>query len=213
MKKCVICHVEQDIIEYTKSSSNKDGLVNRCKTCTKTYNAKYRLENKDTLKQKRLDNIENIRERDRISHQKCRLANPELHKLCLKKSYEKHKDKRLLEKQIYYIENQEEILQKKRVYGATEQSKSLQRAVKSRRRLLHKNATPSWADLNAIKEFYKNCPIGYHVDHIIPIKNKKVCGLHVLNNLQYLPASENLSKNNKFDGTLENNSWRFQYDR
>lgn len=55
---------------------------------------------------------------------------------------------------------------------------------------------PSWADTQAITDFYKNCPEGYHVDHIIPLKGKYVCGLHVLYNLQYLPAAENLTKSN-----------------
>jgi len=59
------------------------------------------------------------------------------------------------------------------------------------------NATPKWADLEKIKEIYKNCPVGYHVDHIIPLTNDLVCGLHVPDNLQYLPASENLKKGNK----------------
>lgn len=63
-----------------------------------------------------------------------------------------------------------------------------------------KQATPPWADLGAIREFYRNRPEGYHVDHIVPINGKNVCGLHVIGNLQYLPASENLSKGNRFDG-------------
>ena len=61
--------------------------------------------------------------------------------------------------------------------------------------------TPPWADLEAIKEFYRNRPPDHHVDHIIPLRGKIVSGLHVMENLQYLPASINCSKSNKY--TLE----------
>ena len=57
---------------------------------------------------------------------------------------------------------------------------------------------PNWANVNAIKDFYCNCPDGYHVDHIIPLRGKLVSGLHIVENLQYLPAKDNLSKSNKF---------------
>lgn len=60
------------------------------------------------------------------------------------------------------------------------------------------NRTPSWSDLSAITEFYKNCPQGMVVDHIVPLQGKKVSGLHVLENLQYLTPQENQRKSNLF---------------
>ena len=58
-------------------------------------------------------------------------------------------------------------------------------------------ATPPWVDLEEIKEIYRQCPEGHHVDHIMPLVHAKLCGLHVPWNLQYLPASENRRKGNR----------------
>lgn len=68
-------------------------------------------------------------------------------------------------------------------------------------------ATPGWVNWAELLQFYINRPPGHSVDHIIPIKNSKVCGLHVPCNLQYLPYHLNSLKHNKFDGTYENSSW------
>ena len=59
--------------------------------------------------------------------------------------------------------------------------------------------TPAWADLVGIRLFYEACPEGHHVDHILPLRGKKVSGLHVLENLQYLPALENQTKGCTYD--------------
>lgn len=59
--------------------------------------------------------------------------------------------------------------------------------------------TPSWVNKKSIKLFYEMCPKGYHVDHIIPLRGVNITGLHVLENLQYLPALENLKKGNRYD--------------
>lgn len=71
-------------------------------------------------------------------------------------------------------------------------------ANKAKRRAQEHLATPMWADLAAIKRFYENCPPGHEVDHYYPLQSEFGCGLHVLENLQYLPKSENRSKGNNW---------------
>ena len=78
-------------------------------------------------------------------------------------------------------------------------NKELRRFYSSNYRAKIKKALVPWADINIIKEIYQKCPSEHHVDHIIPLSGKLVSGLHVQNNLQYLPAFDNLSKGNKWE--------------
>lgn len=70
-------------------------------------------------------------------------------------------------------------------------------AWQAKRKAAQLNATPAWADLNAIKAIYLEANrLGMEVDHIVPLQGKTVCGLHVSNNLQLLTKSENSRKRN-----------------
>lgn len=73
-----------------------------------------------------------------------------------------------------------------------------ERARRNARRTRVQIATPAWADHRAIHEFYIACPLGLHVDHVLPLKGKLVSGLHVLENLQYLEPLANRQKLNRF---------------
>ena len=97
----------------------------------------------------------------------------------------------------YYEANKEKLIEKAHTYYGNHKSKYKYLSKKRKWRI--KIATPSWADLNKIREFYENCPDGYEVDHIIPLRGKNISGLHVIENLQYLTKKENRAKSNKFE--------------
>jgi len=68
-----------------------------------------------------------------------------------------------------------------------------------------RQAVPPWAEKDAIASFYQlaslvsdETGIRHHVDHIVPLKSKIVCGLHCYANLQVIPATENSSKGNRY---------------
>ena len=72
-----------------------------------------------------------------------------------------------------------------------------------RRRTAKTNAGPAWADDFLIQEIYSLARLRtritgfkWHVDHIVPLRSRLVCGLHVENNLRVIPASVNYKKSN-----------------
>ena len=90
-----------------------------------------------------------------------------------------------------------------------ERNKDYYNTLSSLRKRRHKNATPSWLTYRQkqdIKALYLQAITltqitgeRYVVDHIVPLINSEVCGLHVPWNLRVITQEENLKKSNKLE--------------
>jgi 5-methylcytosine-specific restriction endonuclease McrA len=173
MKFCPKCSQTKSKLEFCKDRSALDGLQRLCMACQ----AKYRSENKEKISQ---------------SHAKYRSENKE-------KISQYHAK--------YRSENKERVAETAAKWRSLNKEKvaTYGPARCSKRRASKLKASPIWADQEQIRLIYayrsfleKSTGIKHHVDHIVPLQNKYVCGLHNEFNLRVVPAKENLRKKNKF---------------
>lgn len=176
-KICGGCNFEKGIDEFNKDKAKLDGHVDRCKLCSKNYQAMYRAEN-----------VEAKKKNDRL----------------------------------YYLANKESIAQYSRISyvsnKASKRASNIQWKKANRSKVLEYNrwrecsllqATPEWSDRVEIEKFYAESyratevtGVRHVVDHMIPLNNPLVCGLHVPANLRVTDAKSNLEKSNKLDLAL-----------
>ena len=193
----------------------KDGLRTKCIECRRVEHIEYRQSNPEKIKQ--LQRLSDKRKRQNPEYiQKKKL------KARIRDATEVGKLKNRLRQERYYkakgytrkqvLSLKQKLKQKIRAKNWRSINKDKSNAFCALRRANKKNATPPWLtlqDKEKILELYTICRMfklytgqDYHVDHIVPLLNKDVCGLHIPCNLRIITAFENLSKNNKFDETL-----------
>ena len=107
--------------------------------------------------------------------------------------------------QIWRVANIEKARASVRAWCIANPDKCNAQAAKRKANKLR--ATPSWITQEQIRQMaaiYANAKrreamtgVDWHVDHVVPLQGKNVCGLHVPWNLQLLSAEENLKKGNK----------------
>lgn len=75
-----------------------------------------------------------------------------------------------------------------------------------RRQMLIRLGTPRWANREKMLAIYlerarleEETGIPHEVDHIVPVVNKLVCGLHWEGNMRIITTEENRRKSNRFD--------------
>lgn len=132
-------------------------------------------------------------------------ANKEKHRANDAKWHERNKLKVAAYAKQYAHANQEIVRKAQAKYSATH--KAYYGAKTMERNARKKKAVPAWANKFFIEEIYdlarrrsalkSGGHAKWHVDHIVPLQSKTVCGLHVEHNLRVIPSVENYRKNNR----------------
>ena len=116
------------------------------------------------------------------------------------KAYREANKAKIYEKQKEWVSKNKDVRAKHRATRLLTKPEIV-RAEKAAYKQRCRKQMPSWASIKAIKEIYVLAnKLGKTVDHIIPLKGKTVCGLHVEYNLQILSRKENSSKGNSYQG-------------
>lgn len=92
-----------------------------------------------------------------------------------------------------YEQWRRKISERKKIYAKSESGRAArERGDKKRRELLRKAKWAFHSEYKAkLSEFYRNCPEGHEVDHIVPLARG---GEHMLENLRYVPKEVNRRK-------------------
>lgn len=194
MRTCTKCGADKPGSEFHKDASALGGISRRCKECARAHVRKWNLDNSDrkASSRKAYYAIEENRKKKNQCDSEYRAENVEA-KRALNRAYAANNSAIIVERvRKWRAENPERSAAQRRKDTAT-------------RRAFIKRACPPWADHAKIAEVYaladrltRETGIPHDVDHIFPIAGKRVCGLHVHQNLRAIPARENRKKSNKF---------------
>lgn len=197
MKLCAKCGETKPRSEFHKRSASPDGLRSRCKPCHIAD---------ATLWQKQNPEKHNAKSRA------WQRRHPEQFKAQKAEYRRKNPDKVKAQVASWNARNPEKVRQKMRKWREANPEKSraaskawaqahpdLVSVYCAARRARKLQATPAWASLEHIEQVYAQAKaVGKVADHIIPLRSKRVCGLHVPANLQLLTRAENSAKGNRY---------------
>jgi 5-methylcytosine-specific restriction endonuclease McrA len=215
LKTCTKCKDIKTIDMFYKDRKKIDGLCSHCKMCKQIANKKWIDNNPEKMKQSTNAWIE--RNKSRFL-QKSRDYYYNHKEVALAKSKEYDKLNRAT-KRIYSLNYYKNNPDKMKNYHKKSYQRNKEKIIKrsNLRHVLKRKSSIISQKLNMIGEITyiytlakflsKILTIRVSIDHIIPLKNKFICGLDVPWNMQLLELRDNISKNNKFDGTYNNSGW------
>ena len=186
---------------------NRQYKSTRCIACSKAHKKEWWEKNKIAASQRHkewlLRNAEKVRAYQKQydaaraeARKEYGASRPEQNKAAARRYASRHPDKIMAFSAQYYEKNSDAIKAKCAEYRKNNKGYFVAR--NTRRKASKLSATPSWANQDAIREIYNwAAASGLSVDHVVPLKNKIVCGLHCEANLQLLPLYENIKKSNR----------------
>lgn len=175
---CKRCNQMLPTSEFKPDPRYKRGFTSWCHECHRERNREWAKENKAHVAAKSVA---------------WRKANPEKAREVWQAFHNRNKGKRAAQHAEWARRNRDK-----------------RNAACAKRKAAKLRATPKWVNWNKVRAIYRQAKllqeftgVPMHVDHIVPLQGENVCGLHWEGNLQIIPASENCSKSNKWDGTVE----------
>ena len=174
-KICSKCSVDKPIECFSKEARAKDGLKSLCKACDAAKGKAYRDANP---------------EKEAARTKAYRDANPEKIAAKDKAYYEANSEKIAAYGKAWREANKEKIATK----DAKRHAAKLKRTPPWLTEEHYDQITSIYAERERITQA---TGIEHHVDHILPLQGKNVCGLHVPWNLRVITATDNLRKSNK----------------
>jgi hypothetical protein len=192
---CLKCKQQRPVGLFSRDRSKASGLHPYCRAC-RTEQARLRrgvTPERTALRAKR---FENSAERLRA----WRAANPER---VLELANRGKPERRLAAQAKWRAANVEQERARARAYRLNNPAQYAANAAARRAATLR--ARPAWANRFFLSEAYALAALRsqvtgtkWQVDHIVPLRSPLVCGLHVDNNLQVIPAAANASKGNRY---------------
>lgn len=187
VKTCTKCGESKPLsMYYVVDQRGKPYVQARCKVCQLERSLKWKQNNKERANANRRAWASRNRATDSASARMWAKNNPER----LKETH-----RRYYAKNLVYIRTQSLKWAKDHPERANANAK--------KHRMAKRNAVPAWANQQYISDMYMLAKLvseftgeKYHVDHIVPVQSKIVCGLHVQDNLQVIPGAENIRKKN-----------------
>ena len=117
--------------------------------------------------------------------------------------YKANKDRAVAARIAWKTANSEKFKSYANTYKRA--NKGMVNANTAKRHAAKMRAIPQWANKFFIDEIYvlsalrtKVMGFQWHVDHIVPLQSKIVCGLHTEANLRVIPWIENVKKHNRY---------------
>lgn len=176
-----------------------------CPDCRKAYKKAWYEANKEHVKATKKAYYEANKEQEKANVKAWYEANKEHQKANVKAWKQANPEIFKAINKAWKQANSEQVKATKKAWRQANRAKV--NANKAKRRAAKLRATPPWltpTQLSQITSIYSVATLIQkltkqliHVDHIIPLQGKEVCGLHVPWNLQLLPASKNCSKGNR----------------
>lgn len=205
---CTKCGTEKHRSAFYADKSKPGGIGSRCKDCVRSeYIPKPRV---------RLTPEERRAKAAALSR-KWVAQNPEKRRQVANAYARRNVDSARVRNADYYVRERARILARNAAYAASHPEMAKNKTARwqaknpdklaanvAKRRSRKLQATPSWANEFFIAEAYRLaklreqvCGGKWNVDHIVPLRSKLVCGLHVEHNLRVIPALDNRRKSNR----------------